>query len=72
MANITKISRYFSLVKSDKDNPQAIFNHHTHVLYIHWDQWDLKDIDYGDLPVNGFYKLDTDQFYDLLEKIENK
>ena len=71
MTNITKISRYFSLVESDKDHPQAIFSHRTHVLFINWDQWDLNDIDYGDLPVNQFYKLDTDAFYDLWEKIEN-
>lgn len=72
MSKITKISRYFSLVESDNGGPQAIFNHRTHTLYFNLDQWDLNDIDYGDLPVNQFYKLDTDRFYDLLERIEQK
>lgn len=72
MSKITKISRYFSLVESDNGGPQAIFHHRTHTLYFNLDQWDLKDIDYGDLPVNVYNALDIDQFYDLLEKIDRK
>lgn len=70
MSKIRKISKFISLIESEDGRAQALFNHRTHILYLNYDQWDLRDIDYGDLPVNEFKRVETDKFYDVLEKLE--
>lgn len=70
MAFIRKLSKFISLVSSHDGRPQAVYNHRTHTLYINYEQWELNDIDYGDLPVNRFVQITTDKIYDIVEAAE--
>jgi hypothetical protein len=62
-----KISKYWILVL-DNECAGALFNTRTHVVYYnHWHRPSL-----GNLPVNSFQELDTDDFYDKLDKLQQK
>lgn len=62
---ISKVSKYWSLIK-ENGICAAIFNHRTHILFFK----EYCRPDYGNLPVNSFFELGIDAFYDKLEKIE--
>lgn len=65
MIENVKISKFWTLVK-ENGVCAALFNHRTHILYYnfsHRPDWD-------GLAVNSFVELDTDNFYNKIEKIE--
>lgn len=68
-SKIRKLNKFISLLEHPEGMAQAIFNHRTHVLYIN-ENWSLQNIDYGNLPVNEFREVESEKFYNVLEKLE--
>lgn len=59
-----KISKYWTLIEKD-GIAAALFNHRTHILFYNW----VHRPEWSDLAVGEFIELDTDSFYNKLEKI---
>lgn len=69
---LKRLSKYITLIEYKDGGAQALYNHRSHVLFINYEQWELRDIDYDNLPVNEFKRLSSDKFYDILERLENR
>lgn len=64
---MARISKYWTLI-FDNECAGALFNSRTHILYYnhyHRPSWES-------LPVNAFVELDTDEFYDKVDKIQGR
>lgn len=65
MATQTKLSKNWTLIEA-KGIAAALFNAKSHTIFYNW----VYRPDYGNLSVNSFVELSTDEFYNKLEKIK--